>query len=77
MGGPEDISNSIESAMKQLHDLKVCREKQKVPGTMVTCWKPSCRKDYAAEIGDFCNVCGSNQNIQEVSLLKKINKKPN
>ena len=72
-GGSFDLNMSIDSAMKQLKELKENCDKQQRPGESVKCLKQSCGREYQTGSGDFCTWCGSNQNVQEAAQLKRIN----
>ena len=69
-----DIGQTIDSTMDRLLAIKTNREQRKVVGQTVKCLKESCKKDYAAGLGDFCNKCGANQNVKEARLKKRITK---
>ena len=76
-GGPTDIDDIISSTMKHYQELKDHREKCKFVGVKVTCLKPNCKMEFTAGIGDFFGVCGSNQNVELATALKRINKMKN
>ena len=60
--------------MDKLLNLKAQSTACKDVGKTVKCLKESCKADYVAGGGDFCNKCGTNQNVEEAKMLKRITK---
>ena len=69
-GGPADIDSQINSTMQQYQELLDHRESRKVSGGKVICLNSNCKKEFTAGVGDFCGVCGSNQNVEMAAALK-------
>ena len=68
-----NFGDSIAEALKQLGELQNQPVRRLNTGNKHKCYKQGCGANYKSGGGDFCPNCGTNQEVLEKAIMKRLN----